>query len=288
MNKLYDTTQWLSRAGRASKLRFLIGILVRCDSVDILENTHKIVQVTLGKDFTYARSRQKPRVPDDLTTWSSDRAMEGKPLGTEVPKTWDWFSGSKYWVKANYILGLLSLCDTELLRALGNLIGVLIEKERRAFLQHDSESHYSFSPEDHPELHLLFHAGPSFPMLDLPLDVRDPDSAEIPPDSHQNSAPSKDCGEDPCPLKEAPCAGSEQPSYRRGVEERRGGSAAGTWDPGDPALTVVAGSSVSLSGSAVTGTSFGAFLSTWPRGLWAFLTRPRFSAASLCPGIGIS
>lgn len=138
VNKLQETTQWLVQAGGALKLKFLMGILIRCKSVDILESTQKIIQVALGKDFTYARSRQKAKVPDRLTTSYRDRTIDKKWFGTKVLETWDWFSGSQYGVKANYIIGLLSSCETDLLQSLGNLIRVLIQREKQAFQLHDS------------------------------------------------------------------------------------------------------------------------------------------------------
>lgn len=134
-SKLHDSTQWMSRAGDSSKMRFLTGILVRCQSVEILETIQRVLQVTFGKDFTYTRSRQKSSVSEDMTTWSQDRALDTKLLGIEMVDTWDWFSRSHHWTKSNYLLGVLSLCDTGLLHMLGNLTSVLIVRAKRAFLQ---------------------------------------------------------------------------------------------------------------------------------------------------------
>uniref|UniRef100_A0A673WY50 F-box and WD repeat domain containing 10 n=1 Tax=Salmo trutta TaxID=8032 RepID=A0A673WY50_SALTR len=134
-SKLHDSTQWMSRAGDSSKRRFLTGILVRCQSVEILETIQRVLQVTFGKDFTYTRSRQKSSVSEDMTTWSQDRALDTKLLGMEMVDTWDWFSRSHHWTKSNYLLGILSLCDTGLLHMLGNLTSVLIVRAKRAFLQ---------------------------------------------------------------------------------------------------------------------------------------------------------
>uniref|UniRef100_A0A4W5PRK3 F-box and WD repeat domain containing 10 n=1 Tax=Hucho hucho TaxID=62062 RepID=A0A4W5PRK3_9TELE len=136
-SKLHDSTQWMSRARDSSKRRFLTGILVRCQSVEILETIQRVLQVTFGKDFTYTRSRQKPSVSEDMTTWSQDRALDTKLLGMEMVGTWDWFSRSHHWTKSNYLLGILSLCDTGLLHMLGNLTSVLIVRAKRGFLQHN-------------------------------------------------------------------------------------------------------------------------------------------------------
>ncbi|KAK6301661.1 hypothetical protein J4Q44_G00277140 [Coregonus suidteri] len=181
-SKLHDSTQWMSRAGDAPKRRFLTGILVRCKSVEILETIQRVLQVTFGKDFTYTRSRQKPSVPEDMTTWSQDRALDTKLLGMEMVDTWDWFSRSHHWTKYNYLLGILSLCETELLHMLGNMTSVLIVRAKRAFLQYNvledddpeddtsciPESTYSFnSQEDHPDLELLIRASSFYEAVNM-------------------------------------------------------------------------------------------------------------------------
>ncbi|XP_035389452.1 CMT1A duplicated region transcript 1 protein [Electrophorus electricus] len=133
--QLYDSTEWLLRADESFKRRFLAGILVRCQSVEILENILNVLQGTLGKDFTYARSHVKASIPEDPGSFDSDGTLDPDLLRVSVRKTWDWFRNSPPWTKSRYLMRILSLCDTELVRMLGNLIRVLIARERRKFLQ---------------------------------------------------------------------------------------------------------------------------------------------------------
>ncbi|XP_046888669.1 CMT1A duplicated region transcript 1 protein [Hypomesus transpacificus] len=183
-SKLSDSTHWLWRAGDSSKRRFLTGILMRCHSVDILENVQNVLQVTFGKDFTYSRSKPKPSLPKDMTTWSSDRALDTKVLGAEMLDTWDWFSRSHHWIKCNYLLGILSLCDTDLLHMLGNLTSVLLVREKRSFLQFNAqddepedeassiaESSHTFNSLDHPDLELLVRTSSFYDPIDHDTDL---------------------------------------------------------------------------------------------------------------------
>lgn len=126
--KLYTSTQWLTRAGESAKRRFLTGILVRCQSLEILGNVHNVLQVTIGKDFTYTRSRFK--VGDTATAHDSNSTPDAILLGKEMLSTWEWFENSPRLTKTNYLLGLLAFCDVELLRMLGNLARVLIAREK--------------------------------------------------------------------------------------------------------------------------------------------------------------
>lgn len=128
-NKLYSSTQWLIGAGETAKRRFLTGILMRCQSLEILQNVQNVLQVTLGKDFTYTRSRSRVKAGDMVTISSS--APDAKLLGKEMLNTWEWFKNSPNLTKTNYFLGLLTFCDAELLYMLGNLARVLIAREKR-------------------------------------------------------------------------------------------------------------------------------------------------------------
>uniref|UniRef100_A0A8C1CSH8 Uncharacterized protein n=1 Tax=Cyprinus carpio carpio TaxID=630221 RepID=A0A8C1CSH8_CYPCA len=135
--KLHHSTQWMKKAGGASQRRFLTGVLVRCHSLQILENLQSVLQVTSGKDFTYARSRgQLSRAEDSVGTMYG--ALDTKLKGMDTLDTWEWFRTSPDWIKSKYVLGLLSLCDTSLLHMLGNLVHILIVWEKHNFLKFSS------------------------------------------------------------------------------------------------------------------------------------------------------
>ncbi|XP_029110071.1 CMT1A duplicated region transcript 1 protein [Scleropages formosus] len=185
-SQISRTMQWFLRAGDELRRHFLIGILLRCQGTDILKDVERLLRVTHCKDFTYTRSRQKPSLQEDSTTWSSSRALDGELLRNTILETWDWFSGSKQWTKEVYVLRLLQLCNTELLHALGNLTNVLLRRERKDFLLGDvsdvedetfsiPESHYSFKSDNHPELDLLICASSSYGALDQGWDLKPKD-----------------------------------------------------------------------------------------------------------------
>lgn len=126
--KLYNSTQWLIGAGETAKRRFLTGILVRCQSLEILENVQNVLQVTMGKDFTYTRSRIK--AADMASVSNTNSTPDPKLLGQDMLNTWEWFRNSRKLTKTNYLLGLLAFCDAEMLHMLGNLARVLIAREK--------------------------------------------------------------------------------------------------------------------------------------------------------------
>nr|XP_006635506.1 PREDICTED: CMT1A duplicated region transcript 1 protein isoform X1 [Lepisosteus oculatus] len=258
-SRLSAATRWFTRAGDASKRRFLTGLILRCQSLDLLVNTQKVLQVTLGKDFTYSRSRAAPSLDQDSTTWSADRALDSRLLGREMLETWEWFAGGKYWTKAKFILALLALCDADLVHVLGNLVRVLVVRGKRESssrqcdrgksvledLEDDSssipESHYSFRSEDHPELELLIQASSGYEPVTMETHTSVWALAPVETLEDRDPEPSESG-----PLEQSPCTGEEEESHSPGrfLESDEDQSVSSD----DPALVTLPSSSQSLSG----------------------------------------
>ncbi|XP_072882727.1 F-box and WD repeat domain containing protein 10B [Hemitrygon akajei] len=172
--KLVASKQWFHRAGDLSKQLFLKGLIRRIGSSDLLQQVDRLLQPTFGKDFTHSRSCANPSLPGDLSTQSSDRSLNKSALREYISDTWEWFASSRYWTKANYILGLLQLCDVKLLHLLANLVRALILSERMpdSPVTKDgvkdvslNESRYSFKLDEHPELQELVDIWPQFTVV---------------------------------------------------------------------------------------------------------------------------
>ncbi|XP_030063946.1 CMT1A duplicated region transcript 1 protein [Microcaecilia unicolor] len=172
-SKVSFTKEWFQRAGETSKRKFVTGILHRFNSSDLLAYTERLLRPTLGKDFTYSRSRINPGLPEDLGVFGSDRALDKKMLAQAMLETWEWFKQGTYWTKANYSLQLLRLCHPDLLRIAANLIHVLLVRDRHASSAKSEAkdkmedngvsipvSHYALRSEEHPELELLVQTCP--------------------------------------------------------------------------------------------------------------------------------
>lgn len=127
-------TQCLWKVSDEFKRRFVLELLLRCRNIQVLESIQNVLGVTSWTMFTYARSRS-PTSPGDYPNRSTDRALNGKPLGMDMNKIWDWFSSSPDWIKSRYLCRILSRCDPELLRVVSNLTSVLLIRHKRRFLQ---------------------------------------------------------------------------------------------------------------------------------------------------------
>ncbi|XP_072098258.1 F-box and WD repeat domain containing protein 10B isoform X1 [Mobula birostris] len=175
--KLVATKQWFLRAGDLTKQLFLKGLIRRIGSRDLLLQVDRLLQPTFGKDFTHSRSCANPSLPGDLSTQSSDRSLNKSALCEYISDTWEWFANSRYWTKANYVLGLLQLCDVKLLYLLANLVRALILSEKmpdspvtKEWVKHEdtvslNESRYSFKTDEHPELQELVDIWPQFTVV---------------------------------------------------------------------------------------------------------------------------
>ncbi|XP_059387548.1 F-box and WD repeat domain containing protein 10B isoform X2 [Carassius carassius] len=247
--KLHHSTQWMKKTGGASQRRFLTGILVRCHNLQILENLQSVLQVTSGKDFTYARSRgQLNRPQDSMCTMYG--ALDTKLKGMDTLETWEWFRKSPDWIKSKYVLGLLSLCDTSLLHMLGNLVHILIVWEKHKFLNFNSpdlsvtESRVSYHSEsDHTDLDLLIQACTVYEPADLPQEAHQGSQTVLKQELSEHLNDSKSL-KSICDVVELDIQNVDPWNRRTKGQD----SDSDCSDDPDPALTVVPRSSKSLSG----------------------------------------
>ena len=123
---------WFSKAGDQSRRRFLLGLVRRLHSVNLLEYFVGLLSPLLCKDFTYARTRTNPSLETDRGTMSSDRALNTFDLDREITKTWYWFQSSNYWTKSNFVLSLFRDCESHLLYLIGVQARTLLASQRKA------------------------------------------------------------------------------------------------------------------------------------------------------------
>lgn len=129
--KLYTSTQWLMRAEEPAKRRFLIGILVRCQSLELLQSVHSVLQVTQGAYFTYTRCQVNAGHMVTAPSTHSSSASDAVLLGKEMLNIWEWFANSTDLTKTKYFFGLLASCSSDQLYMLCNLARLLIAREKR-------------------------------------------------------------------------------------------------------------------------------------------------------------
>ncbi|KTG34530.1 hypothetical protein cypCar_00003390 [Cyprinus carpio] len=252
--KLHHSTQWMKKAGGASQRRFLTGVLVRCHSLQILENLQSVLQVTSGKDFTYARSRgQLSRAEDSVGTMYG--ALDTKLKGMDTLDTWEWFRTSPDWIKSKYVLGLLSLCDTSLLHMLGNLVHILIVWEKHNFLKFSSPDFYAdlsvtqsrvsyHSESDNTDLDLLIQACSVYEPADRPQEAHQGSQTDLLKQELSEQLNDSKSLKSICDVVELDVPNVDPWNRRTKGQD----SDSDCSDDPDPALTVVPRSSKSLSG----------------------------------------
>lgn len=138
--KIRDIKQWFPRLGDHSKKRFMLGLMQRTHSAELLKQVVTLLQPVLCKDFTYSRSRTNPSLPTDTPTLSSDRALVPKKVDNYISSSWQWYADSNYWSKSNFALGLLQMCDAHLLHVIGAQARTLLMSEERAAQEFDGMS----------------------------------------------------------------------------------------------------------------------------------------------------
>ncbi|KAF7249039.1 CMT1A duplicated region transcript 1 protein, partial [Varanus komodoensis] len=123
--KMFSTREWFLRVSQASQRQFLVGIIKRFRSQDLLNYAWNLLQSTNTKDFTYSRSC----VSSSFTAASiSNRGLDPQQLEHSMVNLWRWFLNASFWTKSNYILLLLQMCDAQLLLMAASLICSLLSK----------------------------------------------------------------------------------------------------------------------------------------------------------------
>ncbi|XP_070580765.1 F-box and WD repeat domain containing protein 10B-like isoform X2 [Ptychodera flava] len=166
--KLNHTKEWFLRAGEYTKRRFVLGLVRRFNSLDLLQYVIGLLQPLLYKDFTYARSRPNPASKADQADMSGDRALRTGAVDHDITETWQWFADSKYWTKANYLLGVMQMSNPELLYVMGSQARTMLKTQQISYQKEHADddlcsedtkslasSVYSFDSEEHPECNLL-------------------------------------------------------------------------------------------------------------------------------------
>lgn len=131
-HSILSTRNWFWRCSHQVKKKFLMGLVQRYHSVDLLKYTVQILKPLISKDYTYARNRICPSLQTDTAQASSDRALTMSDIEISIKYTWNWFVSSNYWTKSNFLLGLFKLCDIHLLFTVGNHAKTLLSSEIKA------------------------------------------------------------------------------------------------------------------------------------------------------------
>ena len=130
--KLEPVKEWFVRAGDSTQKRFVLGLVRRIHSVNLIQYLITILQPVMCKDFTYSRARVHPSLDTDKATMSSDRALDPIKLEDDILQAWHFFLNASYWTKSNFLLGILSVCNSHLLYQIGMLAKTLLLSEQKA------------------------------------------------------------------------------------------------------------------------------------------------------------
>ena len=132
---LVGMASWFDRAGDNTRRQFLLGLVRRVRSSDILQRLLTLLNGPLlcGRDRAYARARTHPTLSTDYGSTSADRALDPHDLQWRMGVTWKWFTTASYWSKNMFLLGCLKRCEAHQLHMVGVQAKTLIASERDAF-----------------------------------------------------------------------------------------------------------------------------------------------------------
>lgn len=142
--KIFSTREWFVRASQATQRSFVLGIINRFESHDLLKYAWNLLQAIDTKDFTYSRSCVSSTF---RASSAMDRAMDPQKLAQSMADLWRWFVGACFWTKANYILLLLQMCDSQLLLMAATLIRIHLTEYENAMSKNAEKGKFHYLPE---------------------------------------------------------------------------------------------------------------------------------------------
>ncbi|XP_066468982.1 F-box and WD repeat domain containing protein 10B [Tiliqua scincoides] len=126
--RVFSTREWFLRASHGSQRQFLVGIIKRFKNQDLLVYAWNLLRsVTNSKEFTYSRSCVTSSFAPSLAL---DRALKPQQVAQSMASLWKWFLHASFWTKANYILLLLQMCDSQLVLMAVSLIRILLSRKK--------------------------------------------------------------------------------------------------------------------------------------------------------------
>ncbi|XP_070595825.1 F-box and WD repeat domain containing protein 10B isoform X2 [Erythrolamprus reginae] len=130
--KIFSTREWFVRASQGTQRTFVLGIINRFESHDLLKYAWNLLQAIDTKDFTYSRSCISSTFRPSSAL---DRAMDPQKLAQSMADLWRWFVGASFWSKASYVLLLLQMCDSPLLLMAATQIRILLSEHENAIVE---------------------------------------------------------------------------------------------------------------------------------------------------------
>lgn len=131
--KLAEVKTWVPKAGDQSKKRFLLGLIRRLHSPDLMKYVAKLMEPLCFKDYIYSRSRSNPSLTSDVSTVSHDHSLDVVELERSISETWNWFQSANYWTKSNFLIHLFKICEPHLLHVVGVQARTMVASEIKAF-----------------------------------------------------------------------------------------------------------------------------------------------------------
>ncbi|XP_061763612.1 F-box/WD repeat-containing protein 10 [Nerophis ophidion] len=143
--KAAEPLQDLWKLSDEPRRRFVVGVLLRCRSVPVLENLQTSLRLTSWNLLSYSQSRRQT-LPEFYARL--DKKAQPPPLVSDI---WYWFDTSPDSVQLRYLCHLLLQCDPELLSMAKHLIGVVVVRLKRQL--EDQTKACSPDPDSDEDLH---------------------------------------------------------------------------------------------------------------------------------------
>lgn len=133
-DRMKNVKEFFFKMGDYFRKRFMLGLMRRFYSVDLLYQMVSLLQLLFCKDFIYFRSRVVSSLDTDMIIFSSDRVMDLMEVERFITGIWMWFQKVMYWIKVNFVLFLFQFCDSFLFYILSLQVRIFFIIEEKVML----------------------------------------------------------------------------------------------------------------------------------------------------------
>jgi hypothetical protein len=128
---LKDCKQWFERASHLTIKNFILE-LIKCIKIkSIYTYLNNLLKISIdSKDFIYSRNKMIPSILDDQMIISNDRCSNLQAIDESIRNVLQWYQNSNYYIKLNFMVGLLKECEQSIISTAIFQIKTILEAPR--------------------------------------------------------------------------------------------------------------------------------------------------------------
>ena len=131
--ELTELKKWFLLTENPTRRTFVLGLVQRLNSPDILRKIYFLCHPITGKDVVYTSTRTNPSLNTDKGSVDlEDEVIVTDSVEKSISDSWLWFEKANFWTKYSYILSVMQDCDAHTVSLVAAEAEMLLASEKFA------------------------------------------------------------------------------------------------------------------------------------------------------------